>query len=61
MNKIIIQKANVICNRDESTMVRVDKRLHERIKEISESTGYSVQYIVNYLLKEAADAVEIVD
>lgn len=61
MDKIKIKKANNLCTRDESTMVRVDKRLHEKIKEISEATDYSVQSITNYLLKEAVDAVEVVD
>ena len=61
MEKIIIKKAQPLCKREESTMVRIDKQLHERIKEISEQSDYSVQYIVNLLLREAVNAVEIQD
>lgn len=61
MEKIIIKKANILCTREESTMVRIDKGLHEKIKAISETTGYSVQYIANYLLIEAIKAVEVVE
>ena len=60
MEKIVIKKMNNV-NRDESTMVRIDKKVHEQIKKISEETDYSVQYLTNFLLKEAIAAVEVVD
>lgn len=60
MEKIVIKKMNGV-NREESTMVRIDRKVHEQIKKISEQTDYSVQYIANYLLTEALAAVEIVD
>lgn len=61
MEKIIIKKPNVVVKREDSTMVRIDKSLHERLKIISEETGYSVQYIATLLLTEAVEAVEIAD
>lgn len=60
MEKIVIKKMNNV-NRDDSTMVRIDKKVHEQIKKISEQTDYSVQYLTNYLLKEAIAAVEVVE
>ena len=60
MEKIVIKKMNNV-NRDDSTMVRIDKKVHEQIKKISEETDYSVQYLTNFLLKEAIAAVEVVD
>ena len=59
MDKIIIKKAQNLCKREDSTMVRIDRQLHEKIKVISEQTDFSVQYIVNLLLNEAVNAVVI--
>lgn len=59
MDKIIIKKAQNLCKREDSTMVRIDRQLHEKIKVISEQTDFSVQYIVNLLLNEAINAVVI--
>lgn len=59
MEKIVIKKAQNLCKREDSTMARIDKQLHERIKVISEQTDFSVQYIVNLLLNEAVNAVVI--
>lgn len=59
MEKIVIKKAQNLCRREDSAMVRIDKQLHERIKVISEQTDFSVQYIVNLLLTEAVNAVVI--
>ena len=59
MEKIVIKKAQNLCKTEDSTMVRIDKQLHEKIKVISEQTDFSVQYIVNLLLNKAVNAVVI--
>ena len=59
--KILIQKQFTKPNRNDSIQCWISKDVSERLDQISNDTGISKQRIMDFLLKKAIDAVEIVD
>ena len=61
MEKILIQKMFTKPVRAESIQCWISKDVSERLDKVSNETGLSKQRIMDFLLKKALDAVEIVE
>ena len=61
MEKIFIQKQFSKPIRSESIQCWVSRDISDRLDKLSNDTGISKQRIMDFLLKEALEAVEVVD